>query len=373
MLAAVYRLLVCLFGIGLLGFRYEEVISSEMNQDHLIKLIGSSGSPYTRKMIALLRYRRIPYSVIWGDPRTYLKELGIDPPKPVLLPVCLLQEGKNIKAVCDSTPIIRSLESEFQTRSVIPHDPVLAFINYLLEDFADEWIPKYMFHYRWHFDDDIENAEKILPLWHQINLNDELRQNFGKQISAIQINRLWVVGSNEQTASMIESSYIRFLSILESHLSDYKYLFGSRPSSADFAFYGQLTQLTKVDPTPRTLAEQHSSRTIAWVDIIEDLSGLEPHKEDWLGIENAPSLLKELLCEVGKTYVPAMLANARAIRAGEDTWTTEIDKTDWTQKTFSYQAKCLKWLQEEFQNLDQESQFKVLECLHGTGCDELID
>ena len=172
---------------------------------------------------------------------------------------------------------------------------------------------------------------------------------------------------------MIESSYIRFLSILESHLSDYKYLFGSRPSSADFAFYGQLTQLTKVDPTPRTLAEQHSSRTIAWVDIIEDLSGLEPHKEDWLGIENAPSLLKELLCEVGKTYVPAMLANARAIRAGEDTWTTEIDNTDWTQKTFSYQAKCLKWLQEEFQNLDQESQFKVLECLHGTGCDELID
>ena len=50
--------------------------------------------------------------MIWGDPRTHLKELGIDTPKPVLLPVCLLQEEGNIKAICDSTPIIRSLERE---------------------------------------------------------------------------------------------------------------------------------------------------------------------------------------------------------------------------------------------------------------------
>ena len=35
-------------------------------------------------------------------------------------------------------------------RSVIPTDSALAFINYLLEDFGDEWCTKYMFHYRWH-------------------------------------------------------------------------------------------------------------------------------------------------------------------------------------------------------------------------------
>ena len=56
-------------------------------------LIGAPPSPYTRKMLALLRYRHIPYEMIWGNPGELLEsggafeELGIDPPKPVLLPL----------------------------------------------------------------------------------------------------------------------------------------------------------------------------------------------------------------------------------------------------------------------------------------------
>ena len=33
-----------------------------------VTLIGAPPSPYTRKMIALLRYRHIPYEIIWGNP-----------------------------------------------------------------------------------------------------------------------------------------------------------------------------------------------------------------------------------------------------------------------------------------------------------------
>ena len=40
----------------------------------------------------------------------------------------------------------------------------LAFINYLLEDFGDEWVTKYMFHYRWYFEEDANVAGTILPL-----------------------------------------------------------------------------------------------------------------------------------------------------------------------------------------------------------------
>ena len=81
-----------------------------------------------------------------------------------LLPTYLLpDETGELQAVCDSTPIIRRLEAEYEGRSVIPDDPAMAFIDYLLEDFADEWATKYMFHYRWHFDADADNAGSLLP------------------------------------------------------------------------------------------------------------------------------------------------------------------------------------------------------------------
>ena len=140
-----------------------------------ITLIGAPPSPYTRKMIALLRYRRIPYEIIWGNPSELLEEggafaeLGIKPPKPVLLPTFIMRnETGELQTVTDSTPIIRKLEDDFEGRSVIPEDPALCFLNYLLEDFGDEWVTKYMFHYRWHFKEDADNASSILPLNHKL-------------------------------------------------------------------------------------------------------------------------------------------------------------------------------------------------------------
>ena len=65
------------------------------NERDTIKLIGNPASPYTRKMIAYLRFKRIPHQVIWGDVSDVLKPMNIDPPKPILLPVFLLPEMEN--------------------------------------------------------------------------------------------------------------------------------------------------------------------------------------------------------------------------------------------------------------------------------------
>ena len=338
-----------------------------------LTLIGATGSPYTRKMVALLRYRRIPYSIIWGDPSKVLDEMGIEKPTPSLLPTFLIpNENNELEAATDSTPIIRRLEKEISNRSVIPSDPALSYINYLLEDFGDEWCTKYMFHYRWHRKLDADNAKGLLPFGTMLNLPSEQWKQMKEFIGKRQIDRLWVVGSNKVTAPIIEASYERLLEILEKHFEIMPFLLGNRPSSADFAIYGQLSQLIGFDPTPRSISHKISPRTVAWVDLMEDQCGLEPSKDDWKNIADLPESIIELLRELGRVYVPALLANEKAVLNGEKVWESQIDGCTWKQQSFPYQAKCLKWINEEFKKISETDQARVHKLFNDTGCELLI-
>lgn len=344
-----------------------------MTSPKRITLIGAPPSPYTHKMVALLRYRHIPYNLKWGMPEEILPQMGIEPPKPGLLPTFVFEEQNGeATAVCDSTPIIRRLEEHYPERSVLPVDPALAFIDYLLEDFADEWCTKYMFHYRWYPQADADNAGTLLPLGYNVSLPAEQHRQFKKHFSRRQISRLYVVGSNNTTAPIIDASYKRFLKAMEAHLAEQPYLLGHRPGAGDFALYGQLTQLVGFDPTPRAITHKLSSRTVAWVDQMADLSGLEPQQGQWTTVEQQPESLSELLNEVGRMYVPALLANAQALQAGEKSWQAEIDGATWSQQTFSYQGKCLKWLKQGYASLNNEDQRRVDLLLKSTGCEVLF-
>ena len=339
-----------------------------------IKLIGSTMSPYTRKMVSLLRYRLIPYKIIWGDPVSILDQMKIEKPKPVLHPTFIIKSaGEKAKAVTDSTPIIRMLETAFQKRSTIPNNPVLAFINYLLEDFGDEWGTKFMFHYRWHDKQDIENAGTLLPLTSQPVVSDNAFDKMKKEITERQIGRVWVVGSNKITAPLIDKSFKRFLVIMEKHLSKYPFLFGNRPSSSDFSFFGQLCQLVGADPTPRAITQKISMRTVAWVSRTEDLSGLDPTQRDWLELSAIPNTINLLLKEIGATYVPTMLENEKAFLKGDESWETKLDGLIWSQRTFPYQVKCLTWLREEYESLTKLEKTDVKKIIDGTGCEALLN
>ena len=337
-----------------------------------ITIIGVPASPYTRKMLAVLRFKNIDYSVIWGNPNQILDSMGLKVPKPTLLPVMILNKNENDQAVCDSTPIIRELDAIYKQRNIIPENKALAFLNSILEDFGDEWVTKYMFHYRWHFEDDIEKAGTVLPLMHDVSLEDESHLEFKKYFSELQTSRLWVVGSNNKTAPIIEESYKRFLHQLETCLSINPFLFGKRPSSSDYAIYGQLTQLIGFDPTSSAIAHKISPRAISWIDQMEDLSGLDVNEEDWITFDQAETNLSNIFEEIGKVYIPALLANLKAINQKEKTWTALIDGAEWNQKSFPYQAKCLQWINNEFEVLSNDDQKDILNFLRNTGCSDLI-
>ena len=336
-----------------------------------LEFMGAPGSPYTRKMRAILRYRRIPHIVYQQNS----EEVASRPrAKPPLLPTFYLPDEKGeIVAITDSTPLIRRFEVEFEGRSVLPPDPVLEFLDLLVEDYADEWLTKCMFHYRWYYAADAKKAGSVLPHWARIDVSDDEIAPVQKMISERQIGRLGVVGSNAVTAPVIEDSYRRFLRLFDAHLQKSRFLFGARPSAADFALAGQLTCLALFDPTPAAVTLEESPRIYAWVEGIEELSGLAVDDQDWIGRDNVSETLKALLGEVGRVHVPFLLANAAALESGAEQLETVIDGRPWVQKPFPYQGKCLRWLREAHDELSPADKTVVDALLKGSGCEALFD
>lgn len=129
-----------------------------------------------------------------------------------------------------------------------------------------------------------------------------------------------IVGSNEETAPVIEESYRQLLRVLDAHLSSRPFVMGERPGTSDFALYGQLTQLAQFDPTPAAVALERAPNVVAWVDLVECV----------------------------------------------------IDGRDWTQPPFPYQRKCLGWLRESRARLAAADRRRVDDLLSGTGCEPLF-
>jgi glutathione S-transferase len=333
-----------------------------------IEVLGTPGSPYTRKMNALLRYRRIAHRTIWGshfDPPS-----GYPPPKVKLLPTFYFPTAEGKEAMVDSTPIIQRLEAEHSGRSVVPEDPLLGFLDRLIEDFADEWLTKAMFHYRWHYAEDAAHAGPLLAFWQDLQLDSDRAQQSSQAFAERQISRLYVVGSNDITAPVIESSYERIVGIMDRIVQRRGFVMGSRPGASDFSIYGQLTQLVWVDPTPAKYAARHSLRLRAWLDRMDDLSG---HRDaEWLSAAEIQDHLGELLREVGRVYVPFLIANAQAVVKGQTDFETSIDGQKWAQPVFPYQAKCLETLRHAYAKLAPNVQQNLGDILRGTGCEILF-
>ncbi len=337
-----------------------------------LKLIGGYGSPYSRKMRAVLRFRRIPFRWIM---RGSSDDVGIPEVPVALIPVIVFagEDGRADEAMIDSTFQIKRLEKMFAPRSIIPDDPAIAFLDAMLEDYADEWLTKPMFHYRWKYAADIYKASHVLALDRDPLMSRETLEKMSGYIAERQIERLRVVGSNDVTTPVIEASYQRLLALVDSHLvGGHRFLMGARPGASDFGLFGQLSQLAHFDPTPAAIAAAENPRVVSWVSHLDDLSSLDVDNVPWPWREDAVAALRPFFVEVGRVYAPFLIANARALASGSSEVRCEIDGLPWVQQPFPYQGKCLKWLREARGALSADDRKFVDTALESTGADAIF-
>jgi hypothetical protein len=92
-----------------------------------------------------------------------------------------------------------------------------------------------------------------------------------------------ILGATAENRPLIEESYRRMLDAFEPFVGMRRYLFGSRPSLADFAWYGQLSELA-TDPTPMRILRARAPMLDHWVRRLDDASGVDG---DWGTLEDA--------------------------------------------------------------------------------------
>jgi glutathione S-transferase len=330
-------------------------------------IAGAPGSPYTRKVISAARYCHVPYR--------FLSELSVTDklpqPRVKLWPTCYFPDTEELVPETDSTPLLRKLQTFAPDRKFVPTDPRLALIDALIEDYADEWMTKTIFHYRWTHRTDIAKSTRILPLWFEFPLSDDALREAGEAFAQRQIGRLGLVGCNPITAPTLEESYERLVVCLARCFTDSPFMFGTRPSPADFGLYGQLSQAAMFDPSTRAIVDELAPRVTAWTIAMEDLTGVEGG--DWMAFDDLPAPIHDLLREIGDTYAVFLLANEAAIDAGEEFVRTTISGRAWEQPAFRYQKKCLAVLRRLYAALSVADRAAVNGLLRGTGCMKLFN
>jgi glutathione S-transferase len=257
----------------------------------------------------------------------------------------------------DSTPLIYGLEARHPDRRVVPPDPAQAFIAHLLEDFADEWLTKAMFGYRWLEDIDQVQMSRWLAFDNLKGGGLETSQKFAAMFRDRQVGRMALVGCTAENFPLIEASTRAVLAALEDHVVNRHSLFGTRPSLAEFGIYGQLSQLG-TDPTPQTMMRKDYPYSYRWLAHIDDMSGVEGEWEPGFAL-----VVAELVRIAGQVYVPFLRANAEAADAGAATFRMEAMGLPYEQGTFKYQLKCLRELQARYTALQAAARGAVDELI----------
>lgn len=293
------------------------------------RLFGSELSPYSVKVRSYLRYKKIPFDWVakgYGSEDEF-QSLA----RSSALPMLVSPKGG---IAHDSSLILSGIEKRVRKPSACPTDKACEALSLLLEDYADEWLNKVMFHYRWSTAKAAKAAAKRQADHVFAGYEVENRAEIEKSIAKSMSGRLKLIGSTKKNGPLLEASFERFLSLLNAHLEHHLFLFGGHPSFADFALAGQLSQLLMEEASGELIREKAPFVT-AWCEFMEDPrpgADFEP-----LGAVQ-DTLLPLIRDEVAITYVAWASANAESIAKKRKTATFKINELEFKQGTQAHTA-----------------------------------
>ncbi|HZR83379.1 MAG TPA: glutathione S-transferase N-terminal domain-containing protein [Candidatus Binatia bacterium] len=257
---------------------------------------GMMQSYFTRKMTGYLDYKRIPW--------LFRRFAGMSPEAaaagwPGGVPPVETPDGTYM---WDTTAMIHHLERHFPEPSVLPPDPVRRFLGYVIEDAADEWLYRTAVGSRWYCPENsaVGGFELARDVAARMPLTcDQAFAGVGAHVRS-SCGPLGVDASNiDLWIAQVLRPWMR---VVGAHLDSQPYLFGGRPSLADFALFGGNAAHFANDPLCRRWLDEDAPSVVR-----HTVRLLEPEEEDfgdWDAARDLPDSLIAIVAELGKRYLP---------------------------------------------------------------------
>lgn len=297
------------------------------------RLFGAETSPYSEKVRAALRYKGVEFDWVSRSVRTEadFQALAQVPTVPLLI-------SPEAVASQDSTAMLASLELAHPEPSTVPDDPACAALSLILEDYGDEWLNKAMFNERWGQSPDQEAAaQRLLEQLFAGHPPASRAEEVAKIVDRM-AGRLPLVGAGGSNGEILRASFQTFSELLDAHLKNTLYIFGGRPSAADFSLGSQYRQMLS-DPTPGEWLRDRTPFVTEWCEMMEWPKANDSFKP--LG-ELRATLLPLFREDVAKTYIAWAVANSENATKRRKKLSVKINGKTFEQDTQKYAAKAFK-------------------------------
>jgi len=328
-------------------------------------------SYFSGKMQAYLRYKEIPHR----SHDVTIQELGTRiAPQTGLMEVPTVERADGV-ILRDTTAMIEWFEARYTQVPILPEDPAAAFLCRFLEDYADEGLWRPALYYRWAFDKDaLLNARRFTEefLFYPPMPAFALRLQARRRQQTVYMAGEGITADNRPD---VEQHYRDELRDLQAVFRSRPFLFGQRPSMADFGYFASMFRHFSIDPTPSRIMRDEAPAVYEWVARMWNARATRIGSGAWAPTSGGlPEGLEPLLARAARRYLPVLHANARAVADGKDKYDATMDGRTYPGLTpVPFQAWRRNVLQRSLAALPDEALATVRNTLARTGCLEWLD
>jgi len=274
------------------------------------RLYAMAHSLYSGRARSYLIKNKIPFRELSTGHESFKHEV-LPAAKLPTIPTLVTPEGEVIR---DGAAIISHFEEPRGWPS-LPSGPRQRLLSLLFDVIGTDGLLRPAMHYRWNFPE--KNQDFVS--FHFLHSQRETPERQEKTESMM--NRMrhaaQIFGVDPDTAMLVETLYLEFLSALEKHFEQLPYLFGWRPSLGDYGLLAPLYAHLGRDPYPAAIMQQCAPRVYRWVERMnrpdDDMAEYFQAGEDFLANDEIPDTLVAVLRLLAEDFVPETEAAALAI------------------------------------------------------------